>query len=400
MSTTERPTRVAPTRRRLASLDGLRGAAAVVVLVHHALLAIPVLARIQADGTATGTGPLLWLFTHTPLHLVWAGEEAVIVFFVLSGLVLTLPALARPVVWREYYPRRLVRLYLPVWGSLAVAVVLAVVLSGRSGAGRSTFVQLWQTASAQDAWHDALLLGGVGPLNVALWSLQWELAFSLLLPAFLLLVRRGRSLWPITVPASLVLIAAGTLLQSAALRYLPIFALGVILAAHLDDVERAARRIDEHRYHRLMWTTLALTATALVTARWTVGGLPVGSPALRAVASGASILGACLVVVLALHWDPVRRALEGPVWQWVGVRSFSLYLIHIPVIAAVALLLPSAHAGLAATLAIPVAVVLAALFYRLVERPAHHLSQRVGARAASSPAQDDPIRSPVQRSAG
>ncbi|WP_250447983.1 acyltransferase [Actinotalea sp. C106] len=400
MGTTERPAPAASTRRRLASLDGLRGAAAVVVLVHHALLVIPVLATIQGDGTAAGSGPLLWLVTHTPLHLLWAGEEAVIVFFVLSGLVLTLPALARPVAWREYYPRRLVRLYLPVWGSLAVAVVLAVLLSGRSGAGRSAFVQVWQTASAQDAWHDALLLDGVGPLNVALWSLQWEVVFSLLLPAFLLLVRRGRSLWPITVPAAFVLIAAGTLLQSPALRYLPIFALGVILAAHLDDVGRAARRVDEHPHHRVLWTALALTATALVTARWTVRGLPVDAPALEALASGASILGACLVVVLALHWDPLRRALETPVWQWVGVRSFSLYLVHIPVIAAVTLLLPATVAGLAAALAVPVAVVVAAVFYRLVERPAHHLSRRVGTRTASIPAQGTTVRSPVQHSAG
>lgn len=52
-------------------------------------------------------------------------EEAVLIFFVLSGFVLALPATLKAVRWRVYYVKRLVRLYVPVWGSLVVAVVLA-----------------------------------------------------------------------------------------------------------------------------------------------------------------------------------------------------------------------------------------------------------------------------------
>ncbi|WP_368259248.1 acyltransferase family protein, partial [Blautia wexlerae] len=77
-------------RFRLRSLDGLRGLAAVIVLVHHALLVIPALAAPYYGQTVQPGLP--WLLVHTPLHLLWAGTEAVYLFFILSGLVLTLAA--------------------------------------------------------------------------------------------------------------------------------------------------------------------------------------------------------------------------------------------------------------------------------------------------------------------
>src|SRR4051794_31450307 len=74
---------------RLGGLDALRGIAALVVLIHHALLTTPSLGEVQRYGPRPATG---WerALAVPPLHLLWAGSEAVLVFFVLSGLVLTL----------------------------------------------------------------------------------------------------------------------------------------------------------------------------------------------------------------------------------------------------------------------------------------------------------------------
>ena len=113
---------------RFSGLDGLRGIAAAVVVVCHALLINGQLAEAtrnpDADLSAGATA-----LTYSPLHLVWAGNEAVMVFFILSGFVLALPfdGPRRPT-WAEYFPRRLTRLYLPIWGAVAFALALATLV--------------------------------------------------------------------------------------------------------------------------------------------------------------------------------------------------------------------------------------------------------------------------------
>jgi len=123
---------------RYPSLDGLRGVCALVVVVYHCLLVVPALS-IPADGSAPSAAassatwsPVWWLY-RTPLRALWAGPEAVLIFFVISGFVLCLPLARSPVrQWATYYLRRFCRLYLPVWGAVGFAVLgagLALVLA-------------------------------------------------------------------------------------------------------------------------------------------------------------------------------------------------------------------------------------------------------------------------------
>jgi peptidoglycan/LPS O-acetylase OafA/YrhL len=76
--------------QRLRSLDGLRGVAAIVVVAYHSLLISPSLAEIVVNNQPAEPGSFWDLLLHSPLRILIAGNEAVIVFFVLSGLVLTL----------------------------------------------------------------------------------------------------------------------------------------------------------------------------------------------------------------------------------------------------------------------------------------------------------------------
>src|SRR3954452_10050001 len=106
---------------RLAALDGLRGIAAVVVLLHHAMYTNPDFPGTPGGGSAP-TGSAMWWISYTPLKLMTAGWESVIVFFVLSGLVVTLPVVRRRGFdWIAYFPRRVVRLMVPVIASVVVA---------------------------------------------------------------------------------------------------------------------------------------------------------------------------------------------------------------------------------------------------------------------------------------
>lgn len=364
---------------RIRSLDGVRGIAALVVVLHHALHLDPTFARVQAAVSAAGEGPVVWALTHTPLHIVWAGEEAVLVFFVLSGYVLTLPSTRGPVRWREYYPRRLVRLYLPVWGALVLAVGLKAALGPVPAGEGGAWLHDRASVPLGEAWHDAVLVDGAGLLDSPLWSLQWEVLFSLALPLYLLLRRRSTRWVAIEALALLGLVGLGTATGWLALRYLPIFGLGVLLAQHPRVLDGVAGWLDARARPRFAWGLVVGALVVLLTARWLVRGLPEPSRALEAAASAATIVGAAAVVLVALRWGPGTAALERPAVQWLGARSFSLYLVHEPVIVATAQVLPRSW-GPAPTALIGVAVAFAvtAAFFRLAERPSIALARRAG----------------------
>jgi peptidoglycan/LPS O-acetylase OafA/YrhL len=373
---------------RHASLDGLRGLAALAVLLHHALLVVPGTAGLLAEGSTPGSPA--WWAVNTPLHVVWAGNEAVLLFFVLSGFVLALPATRRPVAWASYYPKRLVRLYLPVWGSLCLAVALAVLVPRDAEPGRSAYLTARAGASPSEAPRNALLLLDGGQLlNSPLWSLRWEVAFSLLLPAYLLLpqlfgARGGRSLGPGALGAGLAavlaVLAVGSVVGTGALFFLPVFALGVLLAYAQEPLQQWADRVSTLRRARLVWSLLALLAAVLLTAEWTVAGLPLQSRLLEVAATGGPFAGACLAVFVAMHSPTASRALSSAMVQTLGVLSFSLYLVHEPVLVTTAFLLPVEVSPWAAVaLAVPLSLAVAVLFHRAVEGPSHRLAQRVGA---------------------
>lgn len=73
-------------KKRIESLDSLRGIAAFVVIIFHCLLSFHIF--YDANYNFEFDNWLVELFTVTPLHTLWAGKEAVLLFFVSSGFVL------------------------------------------------------------------------------------------------------------------------------------------------------------------------------------------------------------------------------------------------------------------------------------------------------------------------
>ena len=121
---------------RLRSLDGLRGIAAGVVLLHHLSMTIPAVSNGYDNSANLELFSPAWWLVASPLKIFVAGPEFVLVFFVLSGYVLTLaPLKARtaqvevgssrgPYDWLAYFPRRILRLGVPVVAAMALAYVV------------------------------------------------------------------------------------------------------------------------------------------------------------------------------------------------------------------------------------------------------------------------------------
>ncbi|ROS63801.1 peptidoglycan/LPS O-acetylase OafA/YrhL [Curtobacterium sp. PhB172] len=345
---------------RIGSLDGLRGVAAAVVLIHHGLLVVPSL----SDGNNGLPVPSsrAWL-VDSPLHLFWAGGEAVFVFFVLSGFVLTLPSLRRAQDWFAYYPSRLLRLYVPVVASVALALVLFLLVPRTADPGASGWLLRHVEPLTAGGLLGDVTLWSPTRLNSPLWSLTWEVAFSLLLPVFVLLAKATSRVWWLTAVAALLLSAHGRQVHEDWLMYLPMFLLGSALAAGWE-------RIPEIR--RGPGWVLAALAVLGITFEWWVPRSMVGLHVPIVVLASAG-----LIVLLCGKWLPAERVMLGPVPRALGRLSFSLYLVHEPITVSVALLLPTSVPWLTPIIAIPVAVVVAGLFARLVELPAHRLAKRV-----------------------
>jgi peptidoglycan/LPS O-acetylase OafA/YrhL len=306
----------------------------------------------------------VWWVTFTPLHLVWAGKEAVYVFFILSGFVLTLPftGASRPR-WGAYFPKRMVRIYLPVWASLIFALLMAWTVPRVANPEFSAWVNLHD--EAPNVPVDAFLLSGAASLNSPLWSLQWEMLFSLLLPLYVVGAVRMRRAWLPALAGLFLTIAVGNVMYTALPVYLPMFGIGVLMAARRDVLERWARKLG-----RWAWSSLLGTSMVLLCSQWLFPQLPV-------VISMASIGGALLIFTF-IAWSPTIAIGNNSLVHWLGIRSFSLYLVHEPIVVSVAFLLHATNPLYVALIAVPLSLLAGEVFFRLVERPSQRLAAAAG----------------------
>ncbi len=359
-----------PTPARLTGLDGLRGVAALVVVFYHvSLVARPFLS------------PAEWsLLTQTPLKLFTAGTESVLVFFVLSGLVVTLPALRDGFGWLGYYGGRMLRLYLPVWASLALAALAIALLPrdlasvtpdswlARGNALTLSWTQLLQEGSLWKASYD---------VNNVLWSLRWELVFSLSLPLFVVAARALRNHWVFAAVLASAVTVTGRLVDVDALVYLPVFFLGALMAVRLPELRRAVGA-----WPRIGRVALGAASGTLLIASWL--GRPIEGSIGADVLWGLAGVGAAGLVVVAVGSRTAERALSSAVPRWLGKISFSLYLVQAPLIGTLAFALGDAQWKLIAAIAIPASLLLGWLFHLAVEKPTHRLAKLVGRKLGQS----------------
>jgi peptidoglycan/LPS O-acetylase OafA/YrhL len=341
---------------RIGSLDGLRGIAALLVLVTHALLA-GIAYRAYAPRA----------------FVTWGGSVAVAIFFVLSGFVLVLPVTSSALNLRSYYPSRAIRLYLPVWAAIALAGGLHVAADWRQIDGASWFLNVHgEHLGIREAFRDATLFKAGGWAYIeSLWSLRWEVIFSVLLPAYVVVGRATRKLPLIMGVLALALIGARA---SSFLRYLPIFFLGTLLAFQVTQI-RAAWATSSPIVRLLIVAATVILCTA---GAWA----PVGSSA-GGVEPMLEALGATSVVALAIASERFDEILTRRPVHWLGTRSYSLYLVQESIVVSVAFLMGGRpNTILFLVLTVPVTLGAAELFFRLIERPSHGLSRTTRRRLA------------------
>jgi peptidoglycan/LPS O-acetylase OafA/YrhL len=325
--------------RRVTALDGVRGIAVLLVLVGHAF-------------------PRLWLLAAT----------GVTVFFVLSGYLIT-GILLRDhdangrVNLRRFYVRRVFRLAPTLLLVLSVTVAWCVAW------------KVYETTLARDAVSTLTYRANWGvesgdftlPLAQT-WSLSVEEQFYFVWPVLLLLLgaRRHRLVW---LAAGLALVSLGWRLIAADSSLLAVlygsvsvaFALLVGCLIACLDLREPARWLRPASVAALVGvpTTLAVMLSMHLTTSWVVAVvLPV----------------VAVATALAVPRVPLARFVSSRPLVWFGGISYALYLWQTPVEYNG---LSVFRGGTPAWLVIAVAVPLAWLTTRFVERPLTSLGRRL-----------------------
>src|SRR5262249_15798085 len=159
---------------RIAALDAMRGIAALTVVLYHSLLTLPAFAPMYLHDPST-MGAVAFGLTHSPLHLLFAGHEAVVLFFIISGYVLALPYLGRSAPsYGAFVVKRGFRIYVAYVAVVTVCLVLSAISPAHTTTGFSDwFNAMWAQPPTWPQVVSYLLMinDQTHPINTAAWSL-------------------------------------------------------------------------------------------------------------------------------------------------------------------------------------------------------------------------------------
>jgi acetyltransferase len=399
-SAADAPVSAAPRLPRFGAGDGIRGLACLYVVLHHVARHTGT-QHLHAIGRRTGDpidvfgslgGPLLWGARSTPY-----------IFFALSGFVLSRPFVRglvggnrMPSVGR-YARSRALRIIPAFWLTWA----LTFLIEGTHGATVKDValdISFLQTSHPNPG--TALLVQG--------WTLSVELGFYFALPlaalgfAYLLPKLPQRD---ISRGGWLLIALAGGGLISLVIRaqwghpvwramfpeYLIAFTPGLMLAVAEQMWSQRVRGSQAVRQ-----VVPLLVVGSVVALAWH-SSLRGGD--LLSISISGTLVAACLLTgALLYEWNTGRawRLFANPVSDWIGERSYGIYLLHFLILRELAFVGDGIHSlGLQwlvrAAVAVPATLIAADLSYRFLERPAINWGKRERRPLTATPTQPEAI---------
>lgn len=373
-------------RERLEYLDGLRGVAALIVILHHLFLAFyPQLTNGSLHYfDAAGRVPM------APVMMAWGGNLCVCIFFALSGYVLVPMTLHSQSYLVSQVIRRLVRLGIPVLGAILFAYVIwklglptnhqVASLTGSEG----WLGLFYQGAPSLYGVLRETVLMPFQPIDSqydpVLWTMHVEYVGSFGVLAMYCLIKARRLRIPLVL--AVFALTYGT--------YYCDFAAGALIADL--DIRERCKNLSPVR-HRVMITILLILFIIFGAYSWSSGaGAPwfaldsivnpfIGDYTQAHMLAAIFLLPVLLISVTAKNMFSSRPILE------LGRQSFSIYLLHLPLICSlggfVFMHIAPSTSYLAAFLATAATIYIvtygiAVLFTRYVDGPATRLSRYIG----------------------
>jgi peptidoglycan/LPS O-acetylase OafA/YrhL len=328
---------VVPVSKHIAGLDSIRFLMALIVLLSH-LGPVPLLLN--------NTGGVEW-FINSALKVIFNGPAAVIVFFVISGFCIHYPfRTGLPVSLGNFYKRRYLRVVLPMMVALLFAFVMRVPYAG---------------------FEESIL-----------WSLFCEEIYYAIYPLLLAGKKHFGASWDLVIGISFLFSLLVVLINPAAGSYasygvwltwlmaFPCWLIGCKLAESSDIVltQMPASRSRIWAWRVAIW---ALSVLCLVLRFHS----PIGFPWTLNIFS--------ILVFFWLRSELAYLQKNSPLrlFEWAGTWSYSIYLMHIPLLACIAHVVPtSVNPVVIWVLELALALGGCYVFYLAIEKPSHTLARR------------------------
>lgn len=343
--------------QRFAFLDVARAIAALAVMLQHSLEA----SRIET--LEPGAIATTWLNL---------GQTGVAMFFLVSGFII--PASVREgSTIRDFVIRRALRIYPLYWAMFALTVVILVGVGGDpmpplapTLGTHALFVQEWL--------HMPNFVGGSWTLFI---EMIWYIAFAV---AFFSFFGVGfRLVGGFLIAYLLITLSAAVLLPSFPFGRLSIFGLcfyGYLYLLHFEG------KVTMRTFQLGSLAFLLLIAINLIVGFLINPSVAPGAPSFSCVAISWSI---ALILFPLLLWQRNSTFAQLPALRYLGEISYSIYLLHSPVMRALEMTDLHGIPFMLATFAIT--LVGATLTYKYIERPGVALARRLTRRTPTPTAQ-------------
>jgi len=354
--------RVTTSGRFIPEVDGLRFFAIISVIFFH------------LGGTVTQGYHVSDGVTDPLFQVLRVGFIGVQLFFVLSGFILALPFASsylqndKPISLRAYYLRRLTRLEPPYLISLVLFFILLAFVSKSF-----SFSELLPHFLASFFYVHNLVYGEPSTVNPVAWSLEIEVQFYIIVPFLAALFGIKSAFWrrgSFLLLTALFLILptllgdlVGKRFQLSLLGQGQYFLMGFLLA---DLYISKWQKSESGKLAAIGWDFFFIFG-------WLLLYFTLQDSTYQLWFAPAVIF---LIYVAAFRGNLMRRLVSHPLLTIIGGMCYSIYLIHMQLIAAGSKFTAKLHTGNLALdflviclILLPLILVCSSIFYLLIEKP-------------------------------
>ncbi|MEK5396031.1 acyltransferase family protein [Paenibacillus sp. FSL K6-2859] len=376
-------------KNRIEYLDSLRGISAMSVVIFHCMISFKIFH--SANYSNVYESDIIKFITESPLKLLWAGTEPVLLFFVLSGFVLSISFYEGNEF--NYYPyllKRFSRIYIPYILIMIVSTLLASALMGVKNIEEmsATFDNRWDHSVSWKAMLAYIFMINYDTPNVngVVWTLYHELRISLFFPFLLWVIVKWNALKSFVIIGFLIgssfvvffiisnytkgFMSNLTYDFSLTSFYTMFFVFGAILSKYkVIIVSYLSNKSSVFRGAVFILSLFIINSRAIREV------IPVFPRYIHELTVGVGIV---LLFSVVLSSSLAQKLLMLYPFKWLGKISYSLYLTHILVLMLLAILLGnSIGIGYAIFLTPVVSLPVAWITHRYIEKPSIAIGRKL-----------------------